>query len=79
MINCGGPVDVIELFGDRPDLKVYIIDSHRPFHLVNCVEENTNVCVLIEESEEDRLAECVDAFKYEMVEMIPSVPSETRN
>lgn len=35
LVNCGGSVDVDELFDLPPDSIVHIFDSHRPYHLNN--------------------------------------------
>lgn len=45
LINCGGIVNLNEFLKleDKPGLTVYVIDSHRPYHLSNVRAENEKV------------------------------------
>jgi hypothetical protein len=54
LINCGAAEDVRSLLGlyDRPNVRVVIIDSHRPIcHVNNFDEASDSVVVLLDESE----------------------------
>ncbi len=53
LLNCGGAIDVKDFFGlDEEKTSIYILDSHRPYHLANVREGNTQVRVLDDDSEE---------------------------
>ena len=69
MINCGAPLNVLELFGSRDEVRIYIIDSHRPFNLDSCLPENKNVFIFDDPSrkEKEALSEYMDAFESVMV------------
>jgi cell division control protein 45 len=43
MINCGGTVDLMEFLAPPPEVTVYVIDCHRPYHLENVREHNSQV------------------------------------
>ena len=54
LINCGAAEDVRSLLGllDRPNVRVVIVDSHRPIcHLNNVDSPEDCVAVLLDESE----------------------------
>jgi hypothetical protein len=38
MINCGGTIDIVDFLQPPPDATIYILDSHRPYHLNNVRE-----------------------------------------
>lgn len=44
MINCGGGIDLMEFIQPEPHVTVYVLDSHRPYHLRNVQEHNRQVC-----------------------------------
>jgi hypothetical protein len=44
MINCGGTIDIVEFLQPPPDATIYILDSHRPYHLNNVREHIQQVC-----------------------------------
>jgi cell division control protein 45 len=39
-INCGGVVDIGELLRLPKQVKIYVLDSHRPYHLANVYDED---------------------------------------
>jgi cell division control protein 45 len=65
LLNCGGIIDLqrdLGLFeGDKeaeritafPDLKLFVIDSHRPYHLQNVSIDNKQIIVIAEENENE--------------------------
>ena len=67
MLNCGAPLEVFELFGNREEVKIYVIDSHRPFNLDSCLPESKNVLVFEDASEKSKLSEYMDAYEDIMV------------
>lgn len=56
MLNCGGGIDVHDLFNleEHDDLYVIICDSHRPYHFNNVV--NTNQILIMDDSVEDDIS-----------------------
>lgn len=46
MINCGATVHLQSFLELKDNLRIFIIDSHRPYHLGNVSEENTQVLIL---------------------------------
>lgn len=44
MINCGGTIDIVDFLQPPPDATIYILDSHRPYHLNNVREHIQQVC-----------------------------------
>jgi cell division control protein 45 len=46
LINCGGIVDLLDFFSLPPHTNVYVLDSHRPYHLANVRLANEQVCML---------------------------------
>ncbi|KAI8980505.1 CDC45 family [Pilobolus umbonatus] len=65
LINCGGQTDVNDLFSSRPqEIRIYIIDSHRPLHLNNLSSKTENVCTFIEGDELMNLKEILSAYDY---------------
>ncbi|CAO3644119.1 unnamed protein product [Mucor hiemalis] len=63
MINCGGLGNITQCFTLSEEVKVYIIDSHRPLNLENMFEGNTQVCVFDESNEDDKVREVLDAYE----------------
>jgi hypothetical protein len=43
MINCGGTVDLMEFLEPPSTVTIYVFDNHRPYHLQNVREHNTQV------------------------------------
>ena len=35
MIECGGTVDLTRMLTVGPNVTIYVVDSHRPYNLVN--------------------------------------------
>ncbi|KAI9488804.1 CDC45 family [Zychaea mexicana] len=68
MINCGAPLEVFEMFGSRDDVRIYVIDSHRPFNLDSCLPESKNVFVFQDTSERSKLKEYMEAYEDVMVD-----------
>ncbi|KAI8143065.1 CDC45 family [Fennellomyces sp. T-0311] len=70
MINCGAPLGVLELFGSRDEVRIYIIDSHRPFNLDSCLPENKNVFIFDDPSRKEKatINEYMDAYESVMIE-----------
>ncbi|KAI7852391.1 CDC45 family [Circinella umbellata] len=68
MLNCGAPLEVFELFGNREEVKIYVIDSHRPFNLDSCLPESKNVLIFEDASEKSKLNEYMDAYEDIMVD-----------
>ncbi|KAI9272674.1 CDC45 family [Phascolomyces articulosus] len=68
MINCGAPLEVFELFGQREEVQIYVIDSHRPFNLDSCLPESRNVFIFEDVSEKSKLNEYLDAYEDIMVD-----------
>lgn len=48
LINCGGIVDLEDFFDLPEHTTVYVIDSHRPYHLANVEATNEKIVVLDE-------------------------------
>ena len=46
MINCGATVDLEKLFQSRDQMLVYVLDSHRPYHLSNIRPDNASIICL---------------------------------
>lgn len=67
MINCGGLGNITQCFTLSEEVKVYIIDSHRPLNLENMFEGNTQVCVFDDSSEDDKVREVLEAYEAIMV------------
>lgn len=40
LINCGGRVDLIELFSPEEDVVFFVCDSHRPYDVCNVYSEH---------------------------------------
>lgn len=55
MINCGATVDLLQLLELDANRMVYVLDSHRPYHLANVQQENEQVVIF--SAEEVRLSE----------------------
>jgi cell division control protein 45 len=43
MINCGGTVNLTEFLELPRNVQVHVMDSHRPYHLRNVAEQNSQV------------------------------------
>ena len=39
MLNCGAVIDIGQLLRLPDSVKIYIIDSHRPYHLANVYDD----------------------------------------
>lgn len=54
LINCGGTEDVVDLLGlaDVPSVRVLVVDSRRPLHHHNIANENKQVLVLYDDTNE---------------------------
>lgn len=50
MINCGGSVDLKEFFSLDESVSIYVLDSHRPYHLHNVRESNHQIRLLDDNS-----------------------------
>lgn len=46
MINCGGTVDLVDFLELDESRIVYVLDSHRPFDLMNVQDDNQQVVIL---------------------------------
>ncbi|CEO97713.1 Cell division control protein 45 [Plasmodiophora brassicae] len=46
MINCGANINLKAELPPRDDLHVYVLDSHRPYHLTNVHPNNTSIVCL---------------------------------
>jgi hypothetical protein len=46
MINCGGTIDLVGFLEPAPNVTVYVLDSHRPYHLSNVREHCQQVWIL---------------------------------
>eukprot|EP00808_Paulinella_micropora_P021793 g56480.t1 len=46
MLNCGGIVDLREFLSLTDEMSVYVIDSHRPYHLSNVRQDNEQIRIL---------------------------------
>lgn len=51
-----------ELITITDPMRVYIIDSHRPLHLDNIVNNNL-VCVFDDDDEEDKMVELIEVYE----------------
>ena len=47
MINCGGTVDLKEFFNLDQSVSIYVLDSHRPYHLNNVRDTNEQVVFVL--------------------------------
>lgn len=47
LINCGGTIDLMELFENPTDVIIFVIDSHRPTHILNIYNESKQVNKII--------------------------------
>lgn len=53
-VNCGGGEDICELLGfdvENDSFRIFIVDSHRPYHLSNVKENNSKVVILTDTKE----------------------------
>lgn len=76
LINCGGVVDLNEWLSFDSDMMVYVMDRHRPFHLMNVFTNDrvkefecciTQVMLLDDGSIEANLEEFIKAFEFVQV------------
>jgi cell division control protein 45 len=67
MINCGGIIDIYQYLEVDDDVKIYIIDSHRPLNLDNLHDSKRNVCVFDDDDETEKLSPVLEAFSALMV------------
>jgi cell division control protein 45 len=70
MINCGGIIDIYQYLEVDDDVKIYIIDSHRPLNLDNLHGSKRNVCVFDDDDETEKLNPVLEAFSALMVGFI---------
>ena len=46
LLNCGATVELQRFFEVPESTKIFVIDSHRPYHLANVKDSNEQVCRL---------------------------------
>ena len=51
LINCGVTENLYDLFELKTNIRVFVLDSHRPVHHKNLTELNPNVFVFLDEEE----------------------------
>ena len=62
MVNCGGIADLAQYVTVGEDVHVFVLDSHRPYHLANVWEGNAKVLLLDDKKKkEDRREENGDS------------------
>jgi cell division control protein 45 len=62
MINCGGTVGLRKFLNLAENVRVYIFDSHRPYHLENVAESNTQILVMDESTELEEFPDVQDLY-----------------
>ena len=47
-INCGGTFDLTQnsIYAERTEVKMYVIDSHRPFHHKNVNDQSNRILIV---------------------------------
>ena len=43
LVNCGGTEDIMKLLDNPKDVVIYILDSHRPTHILNIYDDSQQV------------------------------------
>ena len=61
LLDCGGAVDIGEFFQLSEQMSVYVVDSHRPFHLNN-LYKNDQVFILDDGDIDEQMAPVREAF-----------------
>lgn len=76
-LNCGGTLDLTQnaIYEERKDVKMYVIDSHRPFHHKN-VNDNSNRIFIVADSCAS-LDHCPTAQDDEDLDALAAVQSDS--
>ncbi|KAI9320750.1 CDC45 family [Dichotomocladium elegans] len=67
MINCGAPMDIFDFYKNNDNLRIYVIDSHRPLNLHNCLPQNETVRVFDDEADTGRMNQYIEAYEASLM------------
>ncbi|CAG7837238.1 unnamed protein product [Allacma fusca] len=63
LVNCGGTIDVLALLDNPENVIIYIIDSHRPTHILNIYDDSQQVRIVIPPGEQELIPAFDDIFR----------------
>lgn len=79
-INCGGTIDLTSnpIYTDRNDVKMYVVDSHRPFHHKNVNDQSNRIYIVAEENCPS-LQNCPSREDEDDLEALDHIQSDTED
>ncbi|OAE23365.1 hypothetical protein AXG93_1660s1240 [Marchantia polymorpha subsp. ruderalis] len=75
LINWGASCNLLQLLNPGPHVKIFVVDSHRPIHLLNLSRLNTQVTVLYT-GEDENQADMYYGFDIEELADYPDLGSD---